>query len=175
MGVQLSQPVCDALLVGAITDTFFGVFGDTKKKIQALEDLTSLVSLGANYSQEFINTFNGLTMEQEVWLTQVYPHIVMHETVLILSVPDELTQDKSLTFLRSTLQGLTHKIPATAFLWGYQNEGTRKYSARSDRFNVVRFAEQFGTGGGHVGAASFKSDKPPEEIFDSFIKYISEQ
>jgi len=173
IGLNISSKVAEAFLVGAVTDTGQGTYGDINFRSQALKDIGTLDKICEKYQGNFVNTFLGLTLEQEKWLGKIYQHIKVNNGCMTLEVPAELSQGVNLSEMRMMLQELTHRIVADHYIWGYPYKNTVRYSARSQNKDVNMFATKFG-GAGHKGAASFEySDSKPNEIFKEFERYTS--
>jgi len=171
LGLNVTPTVAEALLVGAVTDTGCGIYGDVATRAKALDDIKALDAVCGKYRRSYVNTFWGLSLNQEKTMTKFIDNIKMKDKVLILQVPNEISSSLNLSDLRMTLQELTHRVPADYFMWCYEQKGKMKFSIRGDGKDLQEFAKKF-NGGGHSGAASFESDKKPQDIFDDFCNYV---
>lgn len=175
MGLEITASAAEALLVGAVTDTGQGIYGDLNARAQALNDITALDKLCGKYQRSYVNTFWGMTLEQEKWLGRIYPHIQVDNKCMSLEVPNSESVGVSLSELRMMLQELTHRIPADHYIWGYPYRNTVRYSMRSETKDVNAFANRFG-GAGHTGAAAFEckpTDTSSSDVIEQFRQYVA--
>lgn len=170
--LTITPYIAEALLIGAVTDTGYGLYGDAKNRAQALKDIAELDSLCQKYTREYVNTFWGLSLEQEKIFTQLLPYIQIQGNVMTLAVPDTIANKLSLADLRTITQELTHRIPTIYYIWSYIHNNEYKYSVRGERKSMLEFVKKY-NGGGHNGAGSFISTKKPLEVFEDFIQFTS--
>jgi nanoRNase/pAp phosphatase (c-di-AMP/oligoRNAs hydrolase) len=175
MGIEVTASAAEAFLVGAVTDTGQGVYGDVTARAQALSDIAALDKICGKYQRSYVNTFWGMTLDQEKWLGRIYPQIQLDNGCMSLEVPSNESTGCSLSELRMMLQELTNRIPADHYIWGYSYKDSVRYSMRSETRDVNAFANRFG-GAGHKGAAAFEckpTDTSPAGIIEQFRQYVS--
>ncbi|HLP79198.1 MAG TPA: DHH family phosphoesterase [Acidobacteriota bacterium] len=173
LGLAIPPQVATAFLIGAITDTNFGMYGPQEERTKAINDILQLDLTSQQYTRQYVSSFCGLSFEQEEWLAKLYSHVHTKNGILWILVPKSSTKNRSLSDIRMCMQEITNRISAEFYIWGYEYNGKMRFSVRSDTVDVSVFAKRF-DGGGHAGAASFEIDHEydPKKVISDFEEYI---
>ncbi len=169
LNIPIPKHVAKAFLMGAITDTGFGQFGDLAKRTQALLDIRDLDEICDSYNPVFVNSFVGITPPQNKWLLSLHPNI--KNEILSLYVNKQKMSEIPFIDAKQALQYLTQIYEAKHFIWCYEWDKKLRGSVRSSYVDVNRFAQNYG-GGGHKTAAGFMTVNSPQNVINDFTEYV---
>jgi len=178
LGYDAPPSVAEALLVGAVDDTGCGKYGSLQNRARALRDIRELDDICGQYTPSFVNSFFGLTLEQQRWALELSERANIRDGVCTVHVPPEQLVGKTNASIRRTLQELTNTLSASYYLWcrAMQPDPTgpltqqHLYSLRGEG-DVLTFALRYG-GNGHVQAAGFVTKEEPSTVFAAFHEYV---
>ncbi len=175
LGCSLTEEEANLLYIAVTTDT--GCFRYTNTNASCLSTAAELVVAGADQKGINVKFFRSNSRARIAIYARMYSEIGYHLDGRVTS--SILTADliSSVGATEDDLEDIAHipgsvDIAEVAIFVRELSGGRMKVSLRArPGFDVSRLARLYG-GGGHPGAAGFKSDLAPEKIIDMLVSEI---